>query len=498
MSEYGHHSDGHEEIHAYPLRIRDRFGELQGRDGRGCTGTIRQVSYPQAILHDVLSRYRMIKMDTKAKKILSFGGWSFSTDHDTSPIFASGVSDTNRELFAINVVQFLVDNKLDGLDFDWEYPGATDIEGAVPGSPSDGLNYLKFLKSVKSKLPSGKTVSIALPASYWYLKGFPVKLMSAVVDYFIYMTYDLHGQWDYGSKFSNPGCKTGNCLRSHVNKTETRTSLSMITKAGVPSKKIMVGVSSYGRSFKMVDSSCTGVMCKFTGTPKVSNAEKGMCTDTSGYISDAEMATLIEDDELDGSGSVKTWFDKDSDSNIMTWDGNWVAYMDESTKDKRIEWVKGLNFGGTTDWAVDLQGFQDPIHDEDDDDDDEIDKAVNVECDKEYASFSDLVADVDNVPGVCAAEYAISTMAGMLDNTLKSYDEIKKDYDGKFGYYAGYIDELVNPQLEVSTLPFRRSTFSALVLISSIHSSASNRTNTDFSELDVQLSTGRREQDWTW
>jgi GH18 family chitinase len=59
-------------------------------------------------------------MDTTAKKILSFGGWSFSTDHDTSPIFATGVSDANRELFATNVVQFLKDNKLDGLDFDWE------------------------------------------------------------------------------------------------------------------------------------------------------------------------------------------------------------------------------------------------------------------------------------------------------------------------------------------------------------------------------------------
>jgi chitinase len=123
----------------------------------------------------------MVAMESKAKKILSFGGWSFSTDHDTSPIFATGVSDANRELFATKVVQFLKDNKLDGLDFDWEYPGATDIAGSVPGSPSDGLNYLKFLKSVKSKLPSDKSLSIALPASYWYLKGFPVKLMSAVV-----------------------------------------------------------------------------------------------------------------------------------------------------------------------------------------------------------------------------------------------------------------------------------------------------------------------------
>jgi hypothetical protein len=29
----------------------------------------------------------------------------------------------------------------------------------------------------------------------------PIKEISEVVDYFVYMTYDLHGQWDYGNKW---------------------------------------------------------------------------------------------------------------------------------------------------------------------------------------------------------------------------------------------------------------------------------------------------------
>lgn len=63
------------------------------------------------------------------------------------------------------------------------------------------------------------------------------------------MTYDLHGQWDYGNANAQPGCSAGNCLRSDVNLTETINSLSMITKAGVPSSQVVVGVTSYGRSF---------------------------------------------------------------------------------------------------------------------------------------------------------------------------------------------------------------------------------------------------------
>jgi chitinase len=72
------------------------------------------------------------------------------------------------------------------------------------------------------------------------------------------MTYVLHGQWDYGNKYTNPGCPKGYCLCSHVNFTETLSALSMITKAGVPSNHVVVGVASYARSFQIVDPSCTG------------------------------------------------------------------------------------------------------------------------------------------------------------------------------------------------------------------------------------------------
>lgn len=82
---------------------------------------------------------------------------------------------------------------------------------------------------LKNLLP-GKTVSIAAPASYWYLKAFPIAEISKVVDYIVFMTYDLHGQWDYGNPWSQDGCADGNCLRSHINLTETMTALAMVSQ----------------------------------------------------------------------------------------------------------------------------------------------------------------------------------------------------------------------------------------------------------------------------
>ncbi|KAG9250035.1 uncharacterized protein F5Z01DRAFT_695689 [Emericellopsis atlantica] len=289
---------------------------------------------------------------TDYKKILSFGGWEFSNAPATSGLFRKAVSSANREKFADRVVEFALKHDLDGLDFDWEYPGATDIEGSEPGSEQDGEDYLAFLKLVRQKLPSDKSLAIAAAASFWYLKGFPIKDMAPVLDYIIFMTYDLHGQWDVGREWSMDGCEAGNCLRSHVNATQTFDSLVMMTKAGVLSHKVVVGVTSYGRSFKMADATCRGEMCTFLGGRNDSPAKKGRCTETSGYISNFEIEEII-----DKGGAIKSWYDSKTDSDYLVYNAvEWVAYMTELTKSRRYQKYKDWNFGGISDWAIDLQG----------------------------------------------------------------------------------------------------------------------------------------------
>ncbi|KAF2734823.1 hypothetical protein EJ04DRAFT_492871 [Polyplosphaeria fusca] len=281
------------------------------------------------------------------KKIMSFGGWSFSTEADTFPIFREGVTPEQRQKFANSVVKFVADNGLDGVDFDWEYPGAPDIPGIPPGSPNDGPNYLAFLKLVRDALPKEKTVAIAAPASYWYLKGFPIEEIGKVVDYIVYMTYDIHGQWDFGNGFSDEGCPTGDCLRSHVNRTETENAMSMITKAGVQADKILIGMALYGRSFQMTTPGCWGPECKYTGPS--SGATPGRCTETRSYISNFEIREIIS-----SKGGVQQFSDN-ADGDIIVYDNvQWVSYLTKPRYDGRVNWVRGLNFGGTSDWAIDL------------------------------------------------------------------------------------------------------------------------------------------------
>ncbi|KAB5566215.1 hypothetical protein GE09DRAFT_1272654 [Coniochaeta sp. 2T2.1] len=134
----------------------------------------------------------------------------------------------------------------------------------------------------KDKLPSGKSLSIAAPASYWYLKEFPIGEMSKQVDYIVFMTYDLHGQWDYSNKWIQEDCAAGNRLPSHVNLTETMYTLAMSPGSG---------------------------------------ATPGECTATGGYISNAEIDEILN---LNSSDTVYK-FDQGSDSDIVFYGNNWVS-----------------------------------------------------------------------------------------------------------------------------------------------------------------------------
>jgi chitinase len=65
-----------------------------------------------------------------------------------------------------------------------------DMDWLPRSSPEEAPNYLAFLELMRSKLPQ-KSISIAAPASFWYLKAFPIGDIAKVVDYIVYMTYDL-------------------------------------------------------------------------------------------------------------------------------------------------------------------------------------------------------------------------------------------------------------------------------------------------------------------
>lgn len=104
----------------------------------------------------------------------------------------------------------------------------------------------------------------------------------------------------------------------------------------------------------MAEAGCYTENCFFNGSASVSNAEPGICTNTAGYISNAEINEIISN----ASRVTTSYVDEKSNSNILVYDGTqWVSYMDDTIKAQRVAYYQALEMGGGTLWASDLSKY---------------------------------------------------------------------------------------------------------------------------------------------
>ncbi|KAJ9260698.1 CAZyme family GH18 [Paecilomyces variotii] len=151
----------------------------------------------------------------------------------------------NRATFIQNGIAWLGQYGYDGIDFDWEYPGAGDRGSRQ----EDGVNYALLLQELCTAIDAcGKDyiVTFTAPTSYWYLQNFDLTGMVPYVDWVNMMSYDLHVVWDATDVYIDSE------VFAHTNLTE----ISLFWRANVPPSDIVLRLGFYGRTYELTDASC--------------------------------------------------------------------------------------------------------------------------------------------------------------------------------------------------------------------------------------------------
>ncbi|KAL8790427.1 MAG: hypothetical protein Q9213_000579 [Squamulea squamosa] len=268
---------------------------------------------------------------------IAIGGWAMNDPGPMRTTFSDlAKSEAAQNTFFESLVTFMVSNGFDGVDLDWEYP-VTDDRGGIP---EDFDNYVNFLSRLRNQLnSSGRRygLTITLPASYWYLKGFDIVRLEPHVDWFNIMTYDIHGVWDSGIKSLGP------YAYAHTNLTEINLSLELLWRNNIDPARVVMGLGFYGRSFTMKDPGCMHAGCPFSD-----GAKGGECTGTPGVLSAGEIQKVIQ-------GGATMTFDEAAAVQIVTWDTNqWVSWDDKKTLKMKVDFANKRCLGGTMVWAIDL------------------------------------------------------------------------------------------------------------------------------------------------
>ncbi|KAF9069510.1 chitinase [Rhodocollybia butyracea] len=181
--------------------------------------------------------------------ILSIGGWSGSMYFSNAMATAQ-----NRSAFVQTVVDIANQYDVDGIEFDWEYPGKQGI-GCNTVSSSDSANFLLFLQQLR-KDPTGAQLILAAAVSITPFAGSDgepmadVSSFADVLNYISVMNYDIWGSW---SSTVGPNAPLNDTC-APVRDGSAVSAIKAWTAAGFPADQLSLGVAAYGHSFNVSNS----------------------------------------------------------------------------------------------------------------------------------------------------------------------------------------------------------------------------------------------------
>lgn len=215
-------------------RVNYAFANIQ--DGRIVTGsTVDEANFATLA--------SLKKQNPSLTVLVSVGGWLWSGNFSDMAL-----TKESRSRFIESVVEFVDRYKLDGLDIDWEYPGMVGAGNRF--RPEDQRNYTLLLKELRgrfnreqSRLGRTLLLSVAAGASTEFIAHTEMGRVQRYVDSVNLMAYDYY----------EPGSEkiSGNHAPLYTDPADPKRisadrSVLEFERAGVPPRKIVLGVPFYG------------------------------------------------------------------------------------------------------------------------------------------------------------------------------------------------------------------------------------------------------------
>ena len=196
--------------------------------------------------------------------LVSVGGWLWSGNFSDAAL-----TSQSRSRFIDSVAAFLEQYKLDGLDIDWEYPGQTGAGNRF--RPEDKRNYTLLLMELRrrfdreqAKMGHRLLLTVAAGASTEFLDHTEMSRVARVVDTVNLMAYDYYEPGsepitgNHAPLFRDPADPEG--VAADI-------SVSEFEQAGVPVRKLVLGVPFYGHVWGQVSATNHGLFQPGSAVP---------------------------------------------------------------------------------------------------------------------------------------------------------------------------------------------------------------------------------------
>ncbi|KAK7036169.1 glycoside hydrolase family 18 protein [Favolaschia claudopus] len=244
-----------------------------------CRITTSDPSEIAGIDQDLLQDFVRIARSKRVSPVLALGGWTGSR------FFSTIVATAESRTKFIKAILALVDKyDLDGIDFDWEYPGHQGL-GCNAVDPDDSANFLSLLQELR-KNRSNLELSAAVATPFTGPDGNPMTDVSEfanVLDRVELMVYDT---WSSKTNVGPNAPLRDDCAPSDFQFGSVHSIVDQWTQAKFPIEKLVLGLAAYGHSFTVSPSSAFNGSTRSLNTyPSIGGPQPAGSSDTPGDTS---------------------------------------------------------------------------------------------------------------------------------------------------------------------------------------------------------------------
>jgi chitinase len=229
--------------------------------------SVSGMPYTGPLLGNFGALLQLKQLHPNLKVLISIGGASAT---NTANFSAAAATAAGRSQLASSCIDMFINGNVatgvsagglfDGIDIDWEFPTAADTENFTALM----TEFRTQLATLGAKNKKAYLLTIAAPAGSQNYSNIQLAAVAAQLDFLNLETYDYHGTWETTTNHAAP------LLESPFDPARGQglyieATVGAYLGAGVPARKLVLGIPAYGRGWTGVPSRNYGLYQSSSG-----------------------------------------------------------------------------------------------------------------------------------------------------------------------------------------------------------------------------------------